>query len=153
MAVTGGHTLRQVHWCRHLRVRSARRGKREPSHPPIALPLHTPAHLAATSLKGGGLDCVHCTPLKSSQFLPKIFAKTENLPSTFPVGTSGYFRLNGPWGQAVGGGGGARLVGSLRKPISLGVGGGLAAASGVALFMKERLVGVVVPSWWEEYHP
>eukprot|EP00962_Isochrysis_galbana_P003436 scaffold965_cov120-Isochrysis_galbana.AAC.17 len=30
------------------------------------------------------------TPLKSSQFLPKIFAKTKNLPSTFPVGTSGY---------------------------------------------------------------
>eukprot|EP00962_Isochrysis_galbana_P042225 scaffold15716_cov119-Isochrysis_galbana.AAC.6 len=25
-----------------------------------------------------------------AQFLPKIFAKTKNLPSTFPVGTSGY---------------------------------------------------------------
>jgi len=22
-----------------------------------------------------------------------------------------------------------------------------------ALFSRERLVGVVVPSWWEEYHP
>eukprot|EP00962_Isochrysis_galbana_P061394 scaffold36545_cov87-Isochrysis_galbana.AAC.1 len=33
------------------------------------------------------------TPLKSSQFLPKpkIFAKTKNLPNTFPVGTSGYW--------------------------------------------------------------
>eukprot|EP00962_Isochrysis_galbana_P055000 scaffold26660_cov157-Isochrysis_galbana.AAC.1 len=28
--------------------------------------------------------------LKSSQFLPKICAKTKNLPSTFPVGTVGY---------------------------------------------------------------
>ena len=86
------------------------------------------------------------------------------------------------WGQAGGGGGGgAKLVGSL-SPLGLRRRGYVVVGSGVALFKvvrvhhplwsyfnlsilcllmrlvwallgRERLEGLVVPSWWEEYHP
>eukprot|EP00962_Isochrysis_galbana_P042305 scaffold15769_cov125-Isochrysis_galbana.AAC.2 len=50
----------------------------------------TPPHIDGTACLPSAQKPSRRTPLKSSQFLPKIFAKTKNLPSTFPVGTSGY---------------------------------------------------------------
>eukprot|EP00962_Isochrysis_galbana_P027743 scaffold8735_cov129-Isochrysis_galbana.AAC.9 len=42
-------------------------------------------------------DCAQsrCQRQPSKEDILRIFAKTKNLPSTFPVGTSGYYRPTG----------------------------------------------------------